>query len=241
MSPADDDRSAAARTKRQRLEAREAAILAAAEEEFSAHGFDGARMAEIARRAGMGEGTLYLYFRTKNDLLSAVTGAFWGRLTAAAEAAVAPHRGAFARLRALACFHLERVMADFTLLELATRLRHAPGYDPQWEIEQRRAYVAVFDGIVQQGIDRGEIAATVKRWMLRDVFYGTLEYSARTLLLHGRGETGPVVDHLMGLLAVHDPRTGGAEVSDGAGPDLARIAERLDRAVARLEQRDAAS
>jgi TetR/AcrR family fatty acid metabolism transcriptional regulator len=51
-------------TQRQRLEAREEAILAAATSLFSESGVDGARMAEIARRADVAEGTVYLYYKT---------------------------------------------------------------------------------------------------------------------------------------------------------------------------------
>ncbi len=37
-------------------------------------GLAGARMAEIARRAGVTKGTLYLYFRSKQELLESLTG-----------------------------------------------------------------------------------------------------------------------------------------------------------------------
>jgi AcrR family transcriptional regulator len=44
------------------------AILAAALEEFSAAGFAAARLDDIARRAGVAKGTIYLYFRDKESL-----------------------------------------------------------------------------------------------------------------------------------------------------------------------------
>ena len=63
-------------TQRQKFEAREASIIAAASEVFAARGVDGAKMIDIARQAGLAEGTLYLYYRNKHDLLTAVVGAF---------------------------------------------------------------------------------------------------------------------------------------------------------------------
>ena len=54
-------------TQRQRLEAREDAILAAATAVFGESGVDGARMAEIARRADVAEGTVYLTTRTNTS------------------------------------------------------------------------------------------------------------------------------------------------------------------------------
>ncbi|XVU23031.1 TetR/AcrR family transcriptional regulator [Actinoplanes sp. CA-054009] len=46
-------------------------LLAAAAEEFAAHGLD-ASVADIARRAGIGKGTVFRHFPTKDDLLAAV-------------------------------------------------------------------------------------------------------------------------------------------------------------------------
>jgi AcrR family transcriptional regulator len=59
-------------------------ILAAALEEFSGHGFEAARLEDMARRAGIAKGTIYLYFADKEALfqelirwqLTPVVGAF---------------------------------------------------------------------------------------------------------------------------------------------------------------------
>lgn len=47
-------------------------IAAAAEEEFAAHGYRGAKMAAVARRAGVSAGNLYRYFASKESLFEAV-------------------------------------------------------------------------------------------------------------------------------------------------------------------------
>lgn len=57
---------------RRRKEARPGDIIAAALSVFTEKGFAGARMEEIARRAGVSKGTLYLYFATKEDMFRAV-------------------------------------------------------------------------------------------------------------------------------------------------------------------------
>ena len=48
--------------------ARREAILDAALEEFSARGFAAARLDDVARRAGVAKGTIYLYFADKEAL-----------------------------------------------------------------------------------------------------------------------------------------------------------------------------
>ena len=62
-------------TQRSKLQRKEGVILEAARAIFVDHGFDGARMQEIARRAGIGEGTIYSYYESKAELmLAAVLG-----------------------------------------------------------------------------------------------------------------------------------------------------------------------
>lgn len=55
-----------------RKETRPADIVAAALEVFGEKGFAAARIEEIARRAGVSKGTVYLYFETKEDIFRAV-------------------------------------------------------------------------------------------------------------------------------------------------------------------------
>ena len=52
----------------QAAEERRAAILAAALEEFTARGYEGARLDDVAKRAGIAKGTIYLYFADKETL-----------------------------------------------------------------------------------------------------------------------------------------------------------------------------
>ena len=62
------ERTEAGRVRAKRGAARRAAILAAALEEFSAHGFEAARLDDVARHAGIAKGTIYLYFSDKETL-----------------------------------------------------------------------------------------------------------------------------------------------------------------------------
>jgi AcrR family transcriptional regulator len=57
---------------RRRKEARPAEIIAAALESFTEHGFAATRLEDVARRAGVTKGTMYLYFESKEALFKAV-------------------------------------------------------------------------------------------------------------------------------------------------------------------------
>ena len=58
--------------------ARREAILSAALAEFSARGFAATRLEDVARRAGIAKGTIYLYFRDKERLFQELVRAMIG-------------------------------------------------------------------------------------------------------------------------------------------------------------------
>ena len=65
--------------------ARREAILAAALDEFSARGFEAARLDDVAKRASVAKGTIYLYFRDKENLFEDLISAMLAPLVAAIE------------------------------------------------------------------------------------------------------------------------------------------------------------
>lgn len=67
----DPKRTSASLVRQRRLE-RQEQILAAAFEEFAAKGYAEARLDDVAQRAGIAKGTIYLYFRNKKLLFRAV-------------------------------------------------------------------------------------------------------------------------------------------------------------------------
>ena len=66
--------------------ARREAILSAALAEFSARGFAATRLEDVARRAGIAKGTIYLYFRDKERLFQELVRAMIGPIVGTVEA-----------------------------------------------------------------------------------------------------------------------------------------------------------
>lgn len=221
---------AAPATRRGRVEEKERAILAAARAVFLKHGFERARMAEIARKAGVAEGTIYIYYKTKNDLLQAVVLQFWDGITDGAAKAVDPKAGTFEQLRALADHHLTLMIRDREFIELEVILRNSKTEPIASERTTMKRYVAVFDEIFRRGQDRGALIPSVEIWMARDLFYGTLEYSARTIVLRSAKRPTGVVDNLVEVFRARYGKT----LEIVAPPES--LVERLERAVSRLEK-----
>ena len=220
-------------TRRARLERKEALILEAARSVFVTAGFDGARMSEIARRAEIGEGTIYSYYESKAELMLAVLQQFWDGLTREAEAVMASVEAPdfLVRLEALARYHLATVIRNADFINLTFALRRTNS-EVSVSRDHLRQYVAVFDRLFLRGQDRGELRQDAVLWQARDVFYGTLEYSARSIEVtmdspRPDREQHPVVDQMVALFQAH---FGVAEpASESAGPTLEDLAAKIDR------------
>ena len=226
-------------TQRERVASKEDAIVGAAYELFAAQGFAKTTMSEIARRARVAEGTLYLYFNNKEALARAVLGAFYRRLTEAAQKGVEKRKTTRARLEFLARHHLENIIRERRLLELiSTTDRNPETYEGSDIYRMNRAYVAVFDGVVRDGVWRGDIAGDAPLWISRDIFFGSLEYAMRTILMKRRAN-GKDIDAAVGaLVSLLVAETGEkARCSEGvSGEDLNAIAGRFEAAAVRLER-----
>lgn len=145
---------------RRRKQARPAEIIEAALDVFLERGFAAARLDDIARRAGVTRGTLYLYFTDKEQLLRAVIDTLVLPQVERAQA-IAQDRAASAAdtLRALA--------ANWVRLMTATRLTALPkliigeaGNFPDIAklfLEQVvRRQLGALSGVLARGIEAGE-------------------------------------------------------------------------------------
>src|SRR6478736_1747728 len=79
-----------------------AAILRAAIDVFAARGFFNAQVADVARAAGVAAGTVYLYFKSKDDLLVSIFERTMKEAIADGRACVAPLRDPVEQLRTIA-------------------------------------------------------------------------------------------------------------------------------------------
>jgi AcrR family transcriptional regulator len=146
---------------RRRKEARPAEIIAAALEVFAERGFAAARLDDIAARAGVSKGALYLYFETKQDLFTAVV-----------REAVAPNLDQVAALAAgidmpfadlVRLFYL-RAADIFTTSKVGAvakvvvgESRNFPEIARVWQDEVVARALAVITGFITRAQGRGEV------------------------------------------------------------------------------------
>ncbi|HYK83159.1 MAG TPA: TetR/AcrR family transcriptional regulator [Gemmatimonadales bacterium] len=101
--------------------ARALRIIAAAREEFARRGFDGARVDQIARRAGVNKQLLFYYFHSKRGLFAAVLARGAGELEVELGAVAPPADRPLERIRATLAAQFDVLAAHPDLVTLLTQ------------------------------------------------------------------------------------------------------------------------
>jgi AcrR family transcriptional regulator len=134
------------------------AILDGAIRTFAELGFRRADVQVIADRAGVGKGTVYRYFRSKEDLFWATTLELLGRLDRHVFAAMEGVEGACAKLRAAAIAHANFFETDPQYLQLLIQERaEFPGSGHQTHHEQHEKMLQRMSVILREGIESREL------------------------------------------------------------------------------------
>lgn len=220
-----EDRSA---TRTARVQRKEAVIVRAARDIFLERGFKGTTMAHIARGSGVADGTLYTYFQNKEALARAVVADFYKRLTQSAQEGVDALSQIEDRLRFLARHHLVNVMAERRVLEMMPLIdMHSDDYEGSELFGLNKNYVVIFDRVVKNGQANGVIKPELTLWMLRDIFFGGLDYGCRTMMIKGRDGVDEFVEQMTSLILM--------EPGVIANAAEASLIQRLEKTADRLE------
>ena len=224
-------------TRQSRVREREAAIITAARGVFSTHGYAKATMAMIAREAGVADGTLYTYFENKDALARGVISDYYARLTQSAQEGVDTRRTTRTRLDFLARNHMASILEERGIIEMLPLLTsEISNYSGSDIYELNKTYVAVFDNVIREGRASGDIAGDADVASLRDIFFGSLDYGYKSLLMRtARGssrkaDTARLIDQLVSMIL-------GNKGSSGSLTErLESIADRLESALEKTQK-----
>jgi|SRR6185312_11701909 len=143
-----------------RKDERGAEILEAALASFAEKGFAATRMDDIARRAGVSKGTLYLYFDSKQALFKALARASIGAQLAAVRAHVEAHKGSSAELLRFVLAMIGNFAATSDRVVLGRVLLAEAGNFPElaefWRREIIDQGLGVLGAIIRRGQAQGE-------------------------------------------------------------------------------------
>src|SRR3954470_8013774 len=186
-----------------RIEKREA-ILRAAIDVFAERGFFNAQVADVARAAGVAAGTVYLYFRGKDDLLVSIFERTMRAAIADGRACVAPLADPIAQLREIARVHLDRMGRDRSLaVVFQVELRQSTKFMERFSSTLLREYLGVIRGIIVDGQKSGAFRKEINPTLAAKLFFGGLDEMATNWVLSRRkyslvAEADAIVDLFVG-------------------------------------------
>lgn len=162
-------------------------ILDAAVVEIARRGFATTTVAQIARRAGVADGTIYLYFKNKDEVLVELFARAMGRFIDEGRARLAGTEGAVQRLRAIVDLHLGLVGQDRDLAIITqVELRHSLHFMEELSRAQVGEYLGIIAGIIDEGRREGVFRDEVDALFAAKAVFGVLDEMATDWILSRR-------------------------------------------------------
>jgi TetR/AcrR family transcriptional regulator, fatty acid metabolism regulator protein len=198
-------RSATALTRVERSDKREA-LLRAAIDTFASRGFFNAQVADVARAANVAAGTVYLYFRGKDDLLISIFERTMKTAIAEGRTRVNELTDPVERLREIARLHLGRLGRDRALaVVFQVELRQSTKFMERFSSTQLREYLGIIRDVIAEGQAQQAFRSEINPTLAAKLFFGALDEMATNWILSRRryslvGEADAIVQLFVGGL-----------------------------------------
>ena len=168
-------------------------IIDAAIEVFSRNGFQNSTISEIAQRANVAEGTIYQYFKNKEDLFFSIpidkTREFYGEL----ELHLQGIYGAGNKIRKFVWYYLYHLQENPEYARaLMLEMRVNRNFAKAKAFEAYRPLTHKVLEIIEEGQEEGVIRNDTNKYMIRHFILGMLEHIVTRWLL--KGEKGDLLD-----------------------------------------------
>jgi TetR/AcrR family fatty acid metabolism transcriptional regulator len=210
---------------RRRSDDKRQRILQAAVKVFAKKGYHGAKVSEIARRADVADGTIYLYFRNKEDILVSLFDEVMLEHLEKAREDLTAVSGAPARLLAIAEHHLRAMGSNRDLaVVFQVELRQSTRFMERFTASWLQDYFGLLGEVIEQGQREGSLRADLPRKVATKAFFGALDEMVTSWIIGGGNYdlaelARPVVALFLGGAA------SGKKVKE-ARPPLAAVAAR---------------
>jgi TetR/AcrR family fatty acid metabolism transcriptional regulator len=159
-------------------------ILIAATRVFARHGFQNASIAQVAQEAGVADGTIYLYFANKNELLLHIFEEAMDIFIAKSKLAMKRDHSAPERLRTIAHIHLSLLGRNEDIATVfQVELRQSIRLMKQFSQTRLRDYFKLMESVIIEGQQQGSIRPDLDSWIAVKVLFGALDEMATNWVL----------------------------------------------------------
>jgi len=161
-------------------------ILDAAVRVFAQEGFYNAKVAQIAHAAGVADGTIYLYFKSKDDLLISLFEDRMEQVNATLREALAAGVDAVDRLKRVVQLHLEMIAEHRHMAEVITvELRQSSKFIKEYANPKFAEFLRLIAGAVAEGQKNGELRADLDPPLVARALFGALDEISLAWLVKG--------------------------------------------------------
>lgn len=158
-------------------ESKKQLILRVATEIFAEKGFNEATIVEIARRANIAEGSIYDYFKNKEDLLFSIPEERMEHFLSGLQEHLEGIQGAPAKLRKLIWYHLNfyEKNKDYVLI-LLQNIHLNPRFYATRAYHLIREFSKLVAQIIEEGKREGSLKENLDSRLVRDALLGAIEH-----------------------------------------------------------------
>jgi TetR/AcrR family fatty acid metabolism transcriptional regulator len=163
-------------------------IIEAAIRVFARTGYYNSRVSDIAREAGVASGTIYLYFKTKDEILVTLFREKMAEWVASVRREIAAEPDAIRKIRRLVALHFTVLERHPDLAEVVqVELRQGHKFFRGASAQEVSAYFELIGAVLEEGIAAGLFRPDLSVKMATKVLFGAMDQVATSWVLGKRG------------------------------------------------------
>src|SRR5215472_295888 len=176
-------------------------IIEAAIRVFARKGYWSSRVSDVAREAGIAAGTIYLYFTTKEEILTTLFREKMAGFVSTVWREIAVEHDAVAKLRRLVHLHFEILEQHPELAEVVqVELRQGQKFFRGPATQEIASYFALIASVLEEGVAAGLFRRDLAIKLAAKALFGAMDQMATSWVLGKRGyrlvDTAPAVADL---------------------------------------------
>jgi TetR/AcrR family fatty acid metabolism transcriptional regulator len=159
-------------------------ILQAAIKVFSEKGFYNSRVSEIAKEASVADGTIYLYFKNKDDILISLFEEEFAKIVRDMRTELAREKDALQKIKRFAITHLSIVSNHPHLAEvMGVEVRQSTKFMKEYINQPFIEYLNIIRSVVIEGQEKGLLRKDLTPGVMKRALFGALDEMARYWVL----------------------------------------------------------
>ncbi|WP_409302062.1 TetR/AcrR family transcriptional regulator [Peribacillus sp. SCS-155] len=158
----------------------DAAVIVIAE-----NGYHQAQVSKIAKQAGVADGTIYLYFKNKEDILISLFHEKMGQFVEQIQEDIIGIENTSDKLLALVKRHFQNLADDHDWAVVTQLELRQSNKELRLRINDvLRGYLNVIDQLIREGMEKGEFHPDLNVRLARQMIFGTIDETATTWVMN---------------------------------------------------------